>query len=239
LVDDEDGLVEVGGAVLGGDSAPSGEGTLGTVSFIVLEGFVEQTELIVSENNFLFDDGGNEKYAVYSVATIQREPLEPPTQGDFDGSGEVDFSDFFLFATAFGGTDPAFDLNNDGEVGFDDFFVFAGNFGQEARGKLIALAQEYLGLPEEPYLDNNYPNPFNSQTTIRFGLPERAEVELAIFNLAGQKVATLAQGPFEAGSYTLSWDGRNEQGQSVASGLYVYRLITGSVTQIKKLTLLR
>ena len=85
---------------------------------------------------------------------------------DFDGDGEVEFSDFFLFAEAFGGSDPRFDLDGSGSVDFADFFLFAEHFGQPARAKLMALASERIGLPEGPQLWPNAPNPFNSGTVL-------------------------------------------------------------------------
>lgn len=100
-------------------------------------------------------------------------------------------------------------------------------FGKEARAKPIALAREYIGLPDTPWLGQNYPNPFNSSTVIRFALPQRDQVELALYSLAGQKVATLAQGLREAGTYTLRWDGRDDDGRELASGVYLYRPTAG------------
>jgi hypothetical protein len=82
-------------------------------------------------------------------------------------------------------------------------------------------------IPQSTGLDQNYPNPFNSSTVIRYALRYPDRVELAVYNLAGQKVATLVEGPREAGSYRVHWDGRDGEGRAVASGLYVYRLRTG------------
>mgnify|MGYP006413812269 CR=1 FL=1 len=96
-------------------------------------------------------------------------------------------------------------------------------------------------FPQSFSLNQNYPNPFNSATTIRFALPATADVELAVFNLAGQKVATLAQGLRQAGTYTVLWDGRDDDGRALASGVYLYRLRTGDGQQVatRKLMSLR
>ena len=81
-------------------------------------------------------------------------------------------------------------------------------------------------IPRFFALEQNYPNPFNSGTVIRFALPERNEVELAVYNLTGQRVVTLAKGLREAGFYTVHWDGRDDRRGILASGVYLYRLRT-------------
>jgi hypothetical protein len=130
LVDAQEGNLSLGGAVLGTTEVASGRGALGTLSFEILEGFSGSANLVIVENNFRFEGGGSEKYQVFSIATITDEFVEPPIQGDFDGNGKVDFTDFFAFADAFGGSDSQFDLNKSGSVDFDDFFIFADNFGK-------------------------------------------------------------------------------------------------------------
>ena len=88
-------------------------------------------------------------------------------------------------------------------------------------------------------LAQNVPNPFNSSTSFRFALPQAADIELAIYNLTGQKVARLARGRHAAGHYTVHWDGRNDAGVRVATGVYIYRLRAGEQVQVRKLLLLR
>ena len=78
-----------------------------------------------------------------------------------------------------------------------------------------------------------------SETTISFDLPRSQEIELALYNLAGQKAATLAQGRRQAGTYTLRWDGRDDAGIELASGVYLYRLTAGDPVATRKLLLLR
>ena len=88
-------------------------------------------------------------------------------------------------------------------------------------------------------LAQNFPNPFNSQTAIRFSLSRRTVVKLAVYNLVGQQVVALAEGVREAGTYTLDWDGRDAAGHALASGAYFYRLEAGTPVEERKLMLLR
>ena len=159
--------------------------------------------------------------------------------GDFDGSGRVYFDDFFLFADAFGGNNPQYDLDNSGTVDFDDFVIFADNFGKEERAKLMVLAQQYLGLPAMASLETNYPNPFNISTTIRYLLAESGQVHLRIYDLTGQKIRTLVNENQIPGSFAVTWDGTNEQGQIVSTGIYLTKLQTGTFTDVRKMLLIK
>jgi hypothetical protein len=89
-------------------------------------------------------------------------------------------------------------------------------------------------------LSQNYPNPFNPTTTIDFTVKELAPVSVKIYNVRGQLVRTLANDRFEPGvTHQLEWNGRNNAGQSVSSGVYFYKLVTKNFTQTKKMVLLK
>ncbi len=104
---------------------------------------------------------------------------------------------------------------------------------------VVEVAESISDLPTTYTLSQNYPNPFNSDTVIRFGLPTSGPVDLALYNLAGQKVAALVEGPHQAGTYTVHWDGRDAHGRDLASGVYMYRLLAGGQTETRKLLFLR
>ena len=186
-----------------------------------------------------------EELGTYSVVATVAD-LEPVTftataiaTPDFDGDGVTGFSDFFLFADAFGGSDPHFDLDGSGSVDYADFFLLADYFADPARGKLLALAGEMIGLSDGPQLQQNAPNPFNSETVISWFLLRPGPARMEVFTLTGQRVAVLHQGQKKAGVHRVHWDGRDDDGRSLASGVYLYRLITNESLQTRKLTLLR
>ena len=88
-------------------------------------------------------------------------------------------------------------------------------------------------------LSQNVPNPFNPATSIVFSLPEAGDVRLSIHNVAGQLVRALVGGSVDAGEHSATWDGTDDAGRAVASGVYVCRLTVGGVSLTKRMTLLR
>ncbi len=102
-----------------------------------------------------------------------------------------------------------------------------------------ALTDAVKLLPKNLVLEQNFPNPFNATTNIRFALPEKQRIKIEIFNVQGQKVCTLADQVFTAGFHSIKWDGRNWEGKSLPSGLYLYRLHTRDRVLICKLLLVR
>ena len=102
-----------------------------------------------------------------------------------------------------------------------------------------AIAEAAGIVPTEFALAQNFPNPFNTSTTIAFQLALASRVELAIYSISGQRVRTLISGSLPAGHHRLQWDGRNERGESVASGAYLYQLSAGDFVATRQLTLLK
>jgi hypothetical protein len=93
--------------------------------------------------------------------------------------------------------------------------------------------------PKSTKLAQNFPNPFNPSTTIKFDLKEKGLVTLKVYNVAGQLVRTLVNGMKDANTYTVTWDGMNDRGGAVASGIYFYKMDTKDFSQTKKMVMLR
>jgi hypothetical protein len=94
-------------------------------------------------------------------------------------------------------------------------------------------------LPTTFDIAQNYPNPFNPTTTIKYQLPQVSDVKLVIYNVLGQKVRTLVNSRLEAGYHSVVWDGLNEQGSTVASGVYIYHFQAADFQKTMKLMLLK
>ena len=105
----------------------------------------------------------------------------------------------------------------------------------------VEVAEEEDVLPDAFALSKNFPNPFNPTTTIQYAIPADGAgyVELVIYNINGQKVRTLVDETKDAGFYSVVWDGRNDTGESVSSGLYLYRIVSGSFIKIEKMTFMK
>jgi hypothetical protein len=121
----------------------------------------------------------------------------------------------------------------------------------ETPDTLRTISFSYLGvnddkgtkaLPKNFALEQNYPNPFNQSTELKYYVPERAKsafVSLRIYNLLGQRIRTLINENRSAGSYSIIWDGKNDNRQTVSSGVYFYRIEAGNFVQTKKMLLLK
>ncbi len=94
-------------------------------------------------------------------------------------------------------------------------------------------------LPTTYALEQNYPNPFNPSTQISFALPVASHVELEVFNVLGQRVTTLVNGDMPVGVHTVTWDGRNDDGSTVSSGVYFYRVAADNFVATKKMMMLK
>jgi hypothetical protein len=94
-------------------------------------------------------------------------------------------------------------------------------------------------LPHDFSLSQNYPNPFNPQTVIEYALPRDSRVSIVVYNVLGQKVKVLKNEWEEAGYKSVSWDGTNQSGQEIGTGIYFYKITAGDFVQTKKMVLLK
>ncbi|NCS87763.1 MAG: hypothetical protein CO127_08475 [Ignavibacteria bacterium CG_4_9_14_3_um_filter_36_18] len=106
--------------------------------------------------------------------------------------------------------------------------------------KLVILSGEVTAtLPIEYALEQNYPNPFNPSTSVQFLVPKEGLVTIKVYDMLGQEVATLFSGNAQGGTYTSNWNGKDNSGNFVSSGTYIYRMTVGDFTQSRKMLFLK
>jgi hypothetical protein len=121
----------------------------------------------------------------------------------------------------------------------EETFTFSGSGDRIAVGSLTLKSGGINPIPERYNLAQNYPNPFNPTTTVAYDIPVEAKVKLTIYNILGERVATLVDEFKPAGSYTTVWNGQTDNGSSVSSGIYFYRLTAGDYVKSMKMTLMK
>ncbi len=104
-------------------------------------------------------------------------------------------------------------------------------------GSIVLKAEK--PIPSKFVLHNNYPNPFNPKTTLRYELPDQTHVNLVIYDILGREVKVLVNGIQPSGYHQTIWDGRDHSGKSVSAGMYFYRIQAGSFSKVQKMVLLK
>jgi len=202
---------------------------------------------------------------VVTNATIESESLEIGDEiGLFDGgicvgsskiTGQIEPGRFWITASKDDGTENGFTDNHTITVKiydasenkeYDEIEITWVNHNNEPTDEplfeglgTVFAEVNAMNIPEKFGLSQNYPNPFNPTTVISYQLPVNSDVQLQIYNIRGQLVKTLIDREIEAGYHQIHWNGQNEIGRPVASGVYFYILSTPTFTEVKKMVLLR
>ena len=120
------------------------------------------------------------------------------------------------------------------------FFVVQGGKLQVVSGAPpVSVETEDPLIPDEFIVHQNFPNPFNPETEIRFALTKDSHVVINIYNTLGQQIGTLTDSQYSAGFHSVHWDGKDGNGSHVSSGVYLYQIQAGEFSQVKKMSLIR
>gem|GEM_PF-2806031 len=124
-------------------------------------------------------------------------------------------------------------------AGFDEFTVFVDIETGEVLTPVIVATEPDPAVPPPFTLRQNYPNPFNPTTEIRFDVTRPGPVRLAVYDLLGRTVRTLVDGFRTPGAHAVAWDGTSDAGETVASGVYLYRMEAGGFTKSRMMVLMK
>jgi hypothetical protein len=187
-------------------------------------------------------NGGGAGAATFSWAADTWQPVEVIVDLDNDLAefwfdGAMVHSWTWTAGGSGGGSPLQLDANDffgataNDEMYFDDYDIHQAPVGIEG--------EQELQIPEEFALYQNYPNPFNPTTTIKYDLKQTVNVELKIYNVLGQLVRTLVNETQEAGHKTALWDGLNDAGNRVATGIYIYRIHAADFVKSRKMIMMK
>jgi len=188
--------------------------------FLILENVQKSLSAIKAIEYYFYKDGIQSD--TFKVADFEAgSDVEINFQPDFSNLLQDSTYDFHVYA-----------IDSSGRRSIQ--FVFGDQIINDiAADEITAL------LPKTLQVEANYPNPFNPSTIIKFGLPASKRVKLVIYDIIGRKVAMLLNKQMNAGYHSIKWDGRNDLGQDVASGFYIYRVSTDEKVLSRKMILLR
>jgi hypothetical protein len=219
--------IETGGAITG--SPVTGD--------ITGDGLPEV--LIGTSDGFLygFESDGN---------VLANFPIEGPTTGQILGSaalGDLDGDGDMEIAAGMSGAGlnlMVIDYKADASVAD----LIWPNFGKDIwrsgnYSDVVTSVEDQPMQPQSFGLAQNYPNPFNATTTIRFSLKSDGEATLSVYDLLGRRINTLKSGRLSAGTHSIAWNGKNEAGNEVASGVYFYRLESTEGSETRRMLLLK
>tara|TARA_B100001142_G_scaffold292926_1_gene312115 strand:- start:50 stop:757 length:708 start_codon:yes stop_codon:yes gene_type:complete len=153
---------------------------------------------------------------------------------DFEGLGVIEFATSNKLTTSLG-----FDFKKSHNEDLDvriRYTFFDDNFNIiESKDSVI----NQIKIPSEFSLMKNYPNPFNPKTNIQFSVPEHSFVKLFIYDINGKTISKIINSELEIGHYKVSWNGTNELGRKVGSGVYIYRLQAKNFTSSQKMIFIK
>ena len=154
-------------------------------------------------------------------------------QWDFDNDGIIDSNE----------QNPTYTYSTDGL--YTVSLTISDGTNTDTEIKMDYINVSYTGIESETIslestLLGNYPNPFNPTTTISFSIPTESKIDITVYNLKGQKIRTLAHNEFNKGNHSIIWNGNDEIGKPIGSGIYLYKLnVNGKTEAVKKCLLLK
>ncbi len=203
------------------------------------------------ENSFtakIFDFDGVRPVAELGHVNILNAGNNKWAVADFSAQNILTDRDFIVFMEYDGDNEPVFAYDTTDNARAWDYNPYNGGWMKGMQTYLMRADVQIVTaledaqdarLPKEYSLSQNYPNPFNPETIIRYVLPKQAQINLSIYNTLGQKVRTLVDKDQAAGCYQIKWDGRNDDGDKAASGIYILQFKSVQFSQTRKMLLIR
>ncbi len=226
--------VDVNGNHLSGFPISTGNAIKSSASIADMDNDGSPEIAFVSTDGFFYmvhaDGGAFTGFPIHVVGLLSASP----TIDDLDGDGDLEL----LIGTPT--SLNIYDVPGSGTT--ENYWsTLQGNYHRTSNyaNVVVGISHQPAEVARDFALLQNYPNPFNPVTEIRYRLPASEQVTLVVYNLLGQKVRTLVHATQTAGWHSVQWDGRNELGEKVSSGVYIYRLTAGDQQAVRKMILMK
>ncbi|MFQ5637119.1 MAG: FlgD immunoglobulin-like domain containing protein [bacterium] len=225
------------------DPTGDADGTAAVVDSIIIGGAPADIAITPEGLAFLADFGDGINGFLYTYDAATKQVLHNASNPILVGGGAMnllfDQESGSLYVNNF--SDDTVQLLNPANGAVLNTFEFGDGALDMAilRLNTTSVDTDNMPAPADFSLFQNYPNPFNPETIIRFSVSKKARIQIKIYNLKGQLIRTLVNDRFETGDHSTTWNGRNDGGAFVASGLYFYEMQAGDFQQVKRLTLIR
>lgn len=224
------------------------EGSDVSAAYFTIEGAPPETPMFVQSIAMRKKTAGPNRWAYATPKVVEDATGYPPLAGVtiyghwYGATSDADYCITGSDGTCEVGSDKA--RNPTQQFCFQvDSLVLTDYYWDDTQGVtyscISSAADLARSIPPEFAISQNYPNPFNPVTQFSVDLTAETHVTFVVYNIAGQAVRTLVDGVLPVGSHTITWDGTNQAGQALSSGVYFYRVIAGDETVTRKMTLLK
>jgi hypothetical protein len=204
---------------------------------------VEEPEMIQAAWDY--DNDGSVESAMAEVegmVVALKAILPKDDEGEVIGSGSVTQADSAKVANRLdyvAGIWTYWYVTEDRSKGMHNAKYTVQLLGKALNLKWADINRDDFSVPETYELSQNYPNPFNPTTNVHFSVAKPTHVRIDVYDMIGQHVTTLINTEMSAGKYNTTWNGQDNNGLKVASGMYLYRMIAGNFTMTKKMLLMK
>jgi len=188
--------------------------------------------------HYWYEIQGNDKFEVLVNAGAGWEGFEYQGYSGGWNYAQLDFSNWPVYGNLLGHSNVTFAVHFSSDAAGNAEGVYIDNVVIRKQTS-TAVGDNLNNVPHTFALNQNYPNPFNPETVIGYALPKDSEVKITVYNIFGQKVRTLVNQKIKAGNHTVTWNGTDDYGLKVASGVYFYKISAGDFRAMKKMILVQ
>ena len=195
---------------------------------------VEEVGVILDNDRIIVNSEGNIKGIQFLIESVGELVVNPDLNMDIAYNRVHNYHYGLIYSLEDNSINGDFEL-----LDITDDYIVKELILANNQNQIVEILYEDISIPSAFILKQNYPNPFNPSTTIDIVLGQNEYIKLAVYDLSGNQIDVVANGNYQSGNYSFIWDGKNSNGVSVSSGMYIYSLIGNKGIESKSMILLK